>query len=186
MQFSNRMRAGIAIVACAAVGAAGGIAGSAAAPGKKSANSTRTAPSGAQGRPHGPHGPGGRAVHAEAVVLNKAGTAFITVTEDNGKVKSVSGRDVTITEAIGSVTYKDVTMTLPADAKIMRNGKTATVDDLKADDRIHVSQSSDGTFVFAADASFRPGFGKGPGHRRGPGPGGPPPGGPPPGGPPIP
>ena len=102
-------------------------------------------------------------------MLNKAGTAFITVTEDNGKVKSVSGRDVTITEAIGSVTYKDVTVTLPADAKIIRNGKTATVDDLKAGDRIHVSQSSDGTFVFAADASFRPGPGKGRGHRHGPG-----------------
>ena len=181
MQVSNRMRAGIAIVACAAVGAAGGIAGSAAAPGKKSAktSTTRTAPAGAPGRPHGPHGPGGRAVHAEAVVLNKAGTAFITVTEDNGKVKSVSGRDVTITEAIGSVTYKDVTISLPADAKILRNVKTAKADDLKANDRIHVSQSSDGTFVFAADASFRPGPGMGRGHHRGPGPGGPPPGGPP-------
>jgi hypothetical protein len=170
MQFSNRMRAGIAIVACAAVGAAGGIAGSAAAPGSKRAKTSTTskAPSGAPGRPYWRHGPGGRAVHAEAVVLNKAGTAFVTVTEDNGKVKSVSGRDVTIAEAIGSVTYKDVTISLPADAKIVRNGKTATNDDLKADDRIHVSQSSDGTFVFAADASFRP--------RRGPGHDGPRPG----------
>jgi hypothetical protein len=188
MKFSNRMRAGVALVACAAVGAAGGIAGSAAAPSKtKSKSSTASGsyptdkPGGRPGR-GGPHGgPGGRAVHSEEVVLNRAGTAFITETEDSGKVKSVSGNDVTITEAIGSVTYKDVTVTLPAGAKIVRNGKTAAVGDLKAGDFIHVSQSSDGTFVFAADATFRP---KGPGHRHGPGgPGGP---GPRPGGPPGP
>ena len=177
MKFSNRTRAGIAVVACAAVGAAGGIAGSAAAPGKKSATSrTSTTASGTAAKARPARGPGHHAVHAEAVVLNKAGTAFITVTTDSGKVKSVSGRDVTITEAIGSVTYKDVTITLPADAKIERNGKTATVDDLKADDRIHVSQSSDGTFVHAGDASFRPGPGRGGG--RGRGHHGPPPGGP--------
>src|SRR4051812_11720388 len=129
MKLSNRMRAGVAVAACAAVGAAGGIAGSAAAPGKKSTVAkSRTTPRGAPARARAPHGPDGRAVHAEAVVLNEAGTAFITVTADSGKVKTVSGRDVTITEAIGSVTYKDVTITLPADAKIERNGKTATVD----------------------------------------------------------
>ena len=71
------------------------------------------------------------------------------------------------------MTYKDVTITLPADAKIERNGKTATVADLKDGDRIHVMQSSDGTFVHAGDASFRPGPGRGHGRgHRGP-PGGP-------------
>ncbi len=179
MKLSTRMRAGIALVACAAIGAAGGIAGSAAAPSKtksKSSSAPGTYPSnGPAGRPHrGGHG--GRAVHSEEVVLNKAGTAFITETRDNGKVKSVSGREVTITEAIGSVTYKNVTITLPADAKIERNGKTAAVGDLKAGDRIGVSQSSDRTFVHAGDASFRPKHGPGRGH--GPGRPGPPPGGP--------
>jgi hypothetical protein len=158
MKISNRTRAGIAVVACAAVGAAGGIAASAAAPGKPSAgSSTTTTPSARATRPPGPRHRGpGHAVHAEAVVLNKAGDAFITETIDHGKLKSVSGRDITITEAIGGVTYKDVTITLPAAAKIERNGKTATIDALKAGDRIGVSQSSDGTFVHAADASFRP------------------------------
>ncbi len=175
MKFSNRVRAGTALVACAAVGAAGGIAGSAAAPGSKSAAArTSTTPGTPPARARPPHGPGHRAVHAEAVVLNKAGTAFITVTTDSGKVKSVSGRDVTITEAIGSVTYKEVTVSLPAGAKIVRNGKTATVDDLKADDRIHVAQSSEGTYVHAADATFRPRRGHGRGHGRGGPPGGPP------------
>lgn len=179
MTFSNRMRAGIAVAACAAVGAAGGIAGSAAAPSKTKAKSSAagTYPTENSARPPGRGhrgGPGGRAVHAEEVVLNKAGTAFITETEDSGKVKSVSGRDVTITEGIGSVTYKDVTITLPAAAKIVRNGNTATVGDLKAGDFVHVSQSSDGTFVFAGDASFKPrGPGHGPGHD-GRGRGGPP------------
>jgi len=174
MKLSNRMRGGMAVVACAAVGAAGGIAGSAAAPGKKPSSRSTTSTTPAPARPMH-RGPGGPAVHVEAVVLNKARTAFITVTMDNGKVKSVSGRDVTIAEAIGSVTYKDVTVTLPDDAKIVRNGKAATVGDLKADDRIHVAQSSDGTFAFAADASFRPRRGmrgpRGPGHRGGPPPG---------------
>jgi len=176
MKLSNRTRAGIAAVACAAVGAAGGIAGSAAAPGSKSATSrTTTTPGSPTARARPPHGPGHRAVHAEAVVLDKAGTAFITVTTDSGKVKSLSGRDVTIAEAIGSVTYKDVTITLPAGAKIVRNGETAAVDDLKANDRINVAQSSDGTFVFAGDASFRPGPGRGHGrgHRGGAPPGAP-------------
>src|SRR4051794_4392083 len=168
MKISNRTRAGIAAVACAAVGAAGGIAASAAAPGTPGPQSTTTTtpsfrpgPPLRGGRPG--HGPG-HAVHAEAVVLNRARDAFITQTMDDGKLKSVSGRDITITEAIGSVTYKDATITLPAAAKIVRNGATATIDDLKAGDHVHVEQSSDGTFVFAADASFRP--------RRGPGHGG--------------
>jgi len=175
MQFSNRTRAAVAVAVCAAVGAAGGIAGSAAAPGKsatanKTAKATKSsASSTARARPTR-GGPGGPAVHSERVVLNKAGDAFITETEDNGKIKSISGREVTITEAIGSVTYKDVTIDLPASATIERNGKTATVGDLKDGDRIHVTQSSDGVRVHAADASFRPKHG--PGHR---GPGGPPP-----------
>jgi hypothetical protein len=177
MKFSNRMRAGIALVACAAVGAAGGIAGSAAAPSKTKATKSAagTYPTDRPGGRGHHGGPGGRAVHSEEVVLNKAGTTFITETEDNGKVKSVSGNDVTITEAIGTVVYKDVTITLPAGAKIVRNGKTATAGDLKDGDFVHVSQSSDDTFVFAGDASFKPmGPGHGPGRDGRHGPGGPP------------
>ncbi|MEY2512694.1 MAG: hypothetical protein QOJ89_52 [bacterium] len=179
MKFSNRMRAGTAVVACAAVGAAGGIAGSAAAPStsKSAKASSSSSASRMPGHPPrgGPGGPGGRAVHAEEVVLDKAGKAFITETEDSGKIASVSGRDVTIAEGIGTVTYKDVTITLPTAATIERNGTSATVDELKAGDRIHVTQSSDGVSVRAGDASFRPGPG---GDRDGHGPpwGGPRPG----------
>jgi hypothetical protein len=186
-KFSNRTRATLALVTCAAVGAAGGIAGSAAAPSSSSSKAgarSSAAPAGAPARPRMPgapprRGPGhGPAVHSEEVVLNRAGTAFITATQDSGKVKSVSGRDVTIAEGIGSVTYKDVTITLPESAKIERNGKMATIDALKAGDRIHVTQSSDGVVVHAGDASFRPRPPKGGPGRPGPAPGAPPPAGP--------
>ena len=170
------VRLAVVIGLCALAGAAAGIAGSAAAPSSKAkkGNSTRRAD-----HPRGFHG---RAVHANAVVLNKAGNGFITVTEDNGKVKSVSGDQLTITEGVGNVTYKDVTLTIPSNATIARNFAKAQLSALKAGDFVHVSQSSDGTFVLASDASHRPGRGHF-GPRFGPrgdarGAGGPPPGGP--------
>ena len=170
------VRLGAVIGLCALAGAAAGIAGSAAAPSSKAkkGNSTRRAD-----HPRGFHGP---AVHANAVVLNKAGSGFITVTEDNGKVKAVSGDQLTITEGVGNVTYKDVTLTIPSNATIARNFAKAQLSALKAGDFVHVSQSSDGTFVLASDASHRPGRGHF-GPRFGPrgdarGAGGPPPGGP--------
>jgi hypothetical protein len=142
----------IAVVAalCAGVaGAAGGIAtGSAATPKSKSkASSTQKA------RPAGP--PGGLAVHSYEVVLNKAGTAFITATEDSGTVDSLSGDQLAIKEAAKSVTYKTVTLTIPSGAKVVRNGASAQLKDLKSGDRAHVSQSSDGTVVIANDSSHR-------------------------------
>jgi hypothetical protein len=184
----------VAVVAiCAMAGAAAGIAGSAASTGKqgKSARSTQRAD-----RPDRP-GFGGPPVHAELVALNKAGDKFITVTIDQGKVKSVSGNDLTITEGTEKLTYKDVTLTIPSDATIMRNGKTAKLSDFKSGDRVHVGSSSDGTFVGGGDRDFGPRFGRGHGHGpHGPGgprrpgapglfiPGGPPPGAPAPGAPP--
>jgi hypothetical protein len=98
-------------------------------------------------------------VHAEAVVLNKAGTAFITATEDNGIVVSVSGDQLTLKEGTKTVTYKTLTITVPGDAKVYRNGSSAQLSDLKAGDHAHVSQSSDGTVVFAGDKAHGPGPG---------------------------
>jgi hypothetical protein len=178
MKLTTRARAGLAVAACVVLGAAGGIVGSAAAPSKSS--TTQNGGWRQHGGPPpggGPGGPGGPVVHAEEVVLNTAGSAYITATDDNGKVKSVSGNDVTITEGTAKMTYKDVTVTLPDGATVVRNGAKAKVTDLKVGDQIHVSQSSDGTFVFASDASWKPtdrpdGHG-GPGRPGGPG--GPPP-----------
>lgn len=163
---------GVATV-CALVGAGAGIAGSTAASSSSSKKSAQTRA--AQHRLAGPRGfgPGlgffghGPAVHEESVVLDKTGKKFITQTEDRGTVKSVSGQDLTITEGTKDVTYKDVTLTIADDATVVRNGKKATLADLKAGDHVGVTVSSAGTFVFAADDTFRPMGPRGFGHRFG-------------------
>jgi hypothetical protein len=145
------MKLGAVAATCALAGAGAGIAGSAAAP---KAKSSQTRPHLARpGRP--PFGPGGPGVHSESVVPNKARDGFITVTSDSGKLKSVSGSELTITDGVGSLTYKDVTVTIPDGATIYRNHQKASLSDLKAGDYIHVAKSSEGTFVMAEDPSFR-------------------------------
>jgi hypothetical protein len=163
MTKSKTVRLALVGALCATVGAAGGIASSGAAKKSKSstAKSTTTTQNGARRGPGGPGGAGGpgmhgREVHAEAVVLNKAGTAFITETEDNGTVASVSGDQLAIKEGTKTVTYKTVTVTVPSDATVYRNGKKAALTALKTGDHVHVSQSSDGVLVFADDGTFRP------------------------------
>src|SRR4051812_14399561 len=142
---------------------------------KKKATASSPAPWAAARARRGP------AVHAELVVPNKDGNGFITVTMDSGTVKSVNGDQVTITEGTDKATYKDATLTIPSDATVRRNFADAKLSDLKDGDHVHVSQSSEGTVVFAIDAAHedqRPGPGWGHGAGR-PGPyGGPPPGGP--------
>lgn len=157
---------GTAAALCLTVGAGAGIATGVAATTKSTTSATAKAAKQRRG------GPGGRpmAVHQESVVLNKAGTAFITQTEDSGTVVSVFGSDVTIKEGTATVTYKTTTIAVPDGATIRRNGKTAALSDLKAGDHVHIEQSSDGTNVFAGDSSFVP-----PGPRDGHG--GPPPAG---------
>ncbi len=124
------------------------------------------------GMPPGPHGPGGGgpgAVHSESVVLNKKGDGFITVTTDNGKLKSVdaSAGTIEVTEEANSVTYKTVTLTIPSGSSVTLDGTSSSLEKLAAGDHVNVSSSTEGTTVFAADSSFHP---EGPGH------GGPPPG----------
>jgi hypothetical protein len=88
------------------------------------------------------------------VVPNKAGDDFITVTQDNGKVESVSGDQLTISEGTPKATYKTVTIDVPGDAKILRNGKKAALSDLQAGDQVHASVSPEGSFVFASNGDF--------------------------------
>jgi len=135
------------------------------------------APPGAMGAPDGDmHGPDGGAVHSVSVVPDKAGTSFITLTTDRGTVKSVDGSAATITIAEGtkSATYKTLTLTIPSGAKVIRDGKMASLAEIKAEDNVSVSSSTEGTTVFAMDSSFRPQHG--PGRGGPPGMGGPPPG----------
>lgn len=134
-------------------------------------------PPGAMGGPDGDmHGPGGGAVHSVSVVPDKAGTSFITLTSDRGTVKSVDSAagTITIDEGTKSATYKTLTLTVPSGAKVIRDGKTASLAEIKAEDNVSVSSSTEGTTVFAMDSSFRPEHG--PGRGGPPGMGGPPPG----------
>jgi hypothetical protein len=174
MKRASWIKAGALAAGCAAVGAVAGIAGTAAAP-----SASKPADRAPMWRIHRGFERGGPPIHSEAVVPKRSGNGFETVTDDNGKLKSRSGDELTITEGTQSEKYKDVTVTIPSGAKIVRNGKKASLDDLKDGDFVHVSQSPGGTFVMAADASFRPRF---QGGRRGfrHHPGGPPPGAPPP------
>jgi hypothetical protein len=172
-----------AIAACATVAAVVGIATGAAAPSKSNSNGNTAGPTfeyrtaigpppgggiataaAIKGRGHGvvfrgaPGGPGplgGPPVHSEMVVPNKAGDGFITVTGDDGKVNSVSGSQLTITEGTEKATYKTVTLDIPSDATVVRDGDKAQLSDLQAGDQVHVSQSPDGSFVFATDSAFQ-------------------------------
>jgi hypothetical protein len=157
------MRAAVAAAGCVVVGAIAGIAGAAAS---TSTSSTKSAPHTQRGwyrfghdfrlRGLGMRGMFGRAVHVQATVLDKAGTGFITVTEDNGTVQSVSGNQLTIKEAVEGVTYRTVTLTIPSGATVVRNFQRSTLSALRAGDRVRVVQSSDGTTVFALDTAALP------------------------------
>jgi hypothetical protein len=171
----TRIRNAVAAVAAtASVAAIVGIATGAAAPsqkekGSKSSGATYRVFPGPPGAPvrgritfragHGPKGHpplpfGGPPVHSEMVVPTKSGDDFETITQDSGKVQSVSGSQVTITEGTEQATYKTVSLDIPSDAKVIRNGKAADLSDLQQGDQVHVSQSPQDSFVFAADTTF--------------------------------
>src|SRR3954447_6200009 len=156
MTFKRMTRTALLGALCVVAGTSAGIAGSSAATsGKSSGNATKST-----NRPAPPGGPfrmgGGRPVHSESVVPNKAGDGFITVTTDAGTVKSVSGDQLTITEGTKTLTYKDVTVTVPSDATVDRNGAKAAPGDLEAGDHVIVSRSSERTVVGAFDSQHQP------------------------------
>jgi hypothetical protein len=119
----------------------------------------------AMGAPQGPGAgmPGGHAVHSVSVVLDKAGTGFITQTTDEGTIESVdsSAGTLTIVEGTKSVTYKTLTLDVPTGATVTLDGKASSLGALEAGDRVSLSTSSDGTTVSATDSSFQPSGGPG-------------------------
>ncbi|MBV9212820.1 MAG: hypothetical protein JOZ25_04145 [Actinobacteria bacterium] len=122
-------------------------------------------------------------MHADVIIPNRGGTGFAHVTIDAGRVQSVSGDQLTITEGTPKATYKTVTLTIPASAVVRRNWASAKLSDLQPGDRVRVRVGPRATFVNANDAKHAL-AGRGRGFRRFGGPdGAPPPGGPPPGGP---
>lgn len=199
----------IVIAVCAVVGAVAGIAGSAAAPSSSSSKSkaqaqkkaaqkkTRALKRAFRGGPGGPgfgFGFGFGPVHAEAVVPNRDGTGFVTITTDAGTLNSVDGTTVHIKEGTDKKVYKDdVGVDVGSDAKVIRNHAPAKLSDLKAGDHVRViTGAPKGNIVIAVDDAWiaqqkkdfkrfreRGGF-----RHHGFGPGGPPPMGQAPGGPP--
>ena len=185
MQGHKRIGSITAAAACLLAGGAIGISQSTAAT-KSSARSTKVSntrplPKGARpnfGAQFG--GPGGGSVHSVSEVLDKAGTAYISETVDSGTITSLDATADTITlkEGTSTVTYAMPTITIASGADVMLDGSTSSLSALAAGDHATITSSSDGTTVFATDASFRPA--KGPGGNGGwggPGPQGAPPSG---------
>ena len=169
----RKRTATIALAAvCALVGAAAGIAESSAA--TKAPSRAHLRHGGFAGVPGGP-GRHAMAVHSTEVVLNKAGTAYITETEDSGTVTAVdpTAGTITLKEGTGTVSYATPTLTIPSGSTVLLDGKTSSLEKILSGDHVSVRSSSEGTTVFAADSSFTPGWHGpgGPGGPPGPGPG---------------
>jgi hypothetical protein len=165
MQRRKRIATLALAVVCALAGAAFGIAQSSAAP-KKTTTRHHLTHAGLAGMPGGPGGgpDGGMAVHSVDVVLNKAGTAYITETRDSGTVTAVdaSAGTVTIKEGTATVTYGTPTISVPSGATVTLDGKASSLEKLATGDHVSITSSSEGTDVFATDSSFSP-TGHGPG-----------------------
>jgi Cu/Ag efflux protein CusF len=169
MQKATKVAVLAAASACALGGAAAGISQSAASSSSGSSNAKPASPgrwAHAAGAfaPGAGHGPGfGDEVHAVEVVLNKAGTAYITVTRDNGTITEVDAAagKITLKEGTSSVTYATPTISIPSGATVTLDGASSSLEKLKAGDHVSISSSSEGTTVFAIDSSFKPGPGPG-------------------------
>jgi hypothetical protein len=133
-------------VCCVAVGA--GISAIATAGATTSATKS-SAHSGAQ---HVKRRAGGlrrlaHAVQGSAVVRTAGG--FATVTFERGKVDSVSGQQLTITEGTPKATYKTVTVTVPTNAIVRDNRQKTTLSAVKAGQRVVVLTVPKRTYVIA-------------------------------------
>jgi hypothetical protein len=144
----------IVAAACTAIGAgasaiatAGATAGTTAGTTTGTTTATTTPKARRAGRLLSARALASRAVHADAVIDTKSG--FVTVTLDRGFVQSVSGQQLTIREGTKKATYKTVTLTIPSNAKVRNNKKTATLSALTAGERVWVLQGPNATHVIA-------------------------------------
>jgi hypothetical protein len=89
-------------------------------------------------------------VHGNVVVATRKG--FVHVIFDRGIVKSVSGNQLVLKDGTKTATYKTVTLTIPAAARVRDNGARATLADIKPGQRATVIQAPKHTWVIAHDA----------------------------------
>ena len=137
-------------VCCVAVGAGISAIATAGAATSSSASSSSGA-SHSAAKPPGPRAGAlrrlARAVQGSAVVGTKDG--FATVTFQRGKVDSVSGQQLTLTEGTRKASYKTVTVTIPANAVVRDNRRKATLSAVKAGQRVLVLAAPKRTYVIA-------------------------------------
>ena len=88
-----------------------------------------------------------RTVQANLVVATRTGFANVTI--DRGKVDSVNGRQLTLTEGTKASSYKTITVTIPTAARIRDNRALAAMSAIKSGQRVIVIQAPRRTFVFA-------------------------------------
>jgi hypothetical protein len=141
-------------VSCAVLGAAASaIAGAGATTpaktshGANAAGATRAKAAGRSVRARGLRRFAARAVHGDLVVHTQSG--FVTVTFDRGKVDSVNGQQLTITEGTKKASYKTVTLTIPSNATVRANRQTASLSGLKPGQRVAVLEGPKRTLVIA-------------------------------------
>jgi hypothetical protein len=117
-----------------------------------SAGAASTKPSTHSAARHGRLGRGRglvrRAVTGDIVVHTKR-HGFQTVTFERGKVDSVSGASLTMTEGTPNASYRTVTLTIPTDARIHDDGSLTGLSSLTAGQRVLVVTAPQRTFVFA-------------------------------------
>ncbi len=134
--------------ACAALGAGASAIATAGAAGTTTAKSSTAAKSAAK-HPAARRALERRAVQGDLVVATKTG--FATVTFSRGFVQSVNGQQLTIREGTKKATYKTVTLTVPAGAKVRDNRQAASLAQLRAGQRVAVVQAPKRTLVIARD-----------------------------------
>ena len=142
---SRHSRILIVAVSCAVIGAGAGDRAGAGA-------STSPATAAKAGRAHAGRVQGlrrweRRAVQGEVVIHTKQG--FKTVTFQRGTVQSVSGQQLTLAEGTAKATYKTVTLTIPANARVRDNGQRSTLSNVKDGQRVIVVTAPKNTFVVA-------------------------------------
>lgn len=86
-----------------------------------------------------------RAVSGSLVIPTKTG--FATVTFERGTVNTVSGQQLTLAEGTRTKTYRTVTVTIPANAKVRDNGKAAALSSVTPGQRAIIVQAPKRTFV---------------------------------------
>jgi hypothetical protein len=90
------------------------------------------------------------AVQGTVVLATRHG--FQTVSFDRGTVASVSGRQLTLTEGNARTAKRDVTVTIPAAARVRDNRQQASLSALKPGERVIVVRMPTRTLVLAHTA----------------------------------